>query len=87
MDQKTFREKILSDPFADDQLVLEAASADEALQEMLFTARGVESGIEDLLAAAVNDAVRRVEKLQQSQLGELAAGVQMPPGFKFPFGG
>lgn len=51
MDQKTFREKILSDPFADDQRVLEAASADEALQEMLFTARGVESGIEDLLAA------------------------------------
>ena len=43
--------------------------------------------LEDLLAAAVNDAVRRVEKLQQSQLGELAAGVQMPPGFKFPFGG
>lgn len=42
--------------------------------------------LEDLLAAAVNDAVRRVEKLQQSQLGDLTAGMQMPPGFKFPFG-
>jgi DNA-binding YbaB/EbfC family protein len=42
--------------------------------------------LEDLLAAAVNDAVRRVEKQQQSQLGELTAGMQMPPGFKFPFG-
>ena len=51
MDQKTFREKILSDPFADDPRVLEAASADEELREMLFTARGVEAGIEDLLAA------------------------------------
>ena len=51
MDQKTFREKILSDPFADDLRVLEAASADEELQEMLLTARSVEAGIEDLLAA------------------------------------
>ncbi len=42
--------------------------------------------LEDLLAAAVNDAVRRVEKHQQSQMGELTAGMQMPPGFKFPFG-
>ena len=51
MDQKTFREKILSDPFADDPRVLEAADADEELRELLFTARGVEAGIADLLAA------------------------------------
>jgi hypothetical protein len=51
MDQKTFREKILSNPFAEDLLVLEAANADEELREFLFTARGVEAGIKDLLAA------------------------------------
>ncbi len=52
MDQKTFREKILSNPLADDPRVLEAADADEELRELLFTARGVEAGIKDLLAAA-----------------------------------
>ena len=51
MDQKTFREKILSDPFADEPQILEAADADEELRELLFTARGVEAGIKDLLAA------------------------------------
>ena len=51
MDQKTFREKILSDPFADDPRVFEAADADEELRALLFTARGVEAGIADLLAA------------------------------------
>ncbi|GMG87282.1 YbaB/EbfC family nucleoid-associated protein [Biformimicrobium ophioploci] len=46
--------------------------------------------LEDLLAAAVNDAVRKVEeevqKQQKEQLGGLAGGMQMPEGFKFPFG-
>ena len=51
MDQKTFREKILSDPFADEPQILEAADADKELRELLFTARGVEAGIKDLLAA------------------------------------
>ena len=41
--------------------------------------------LEDLLAAAVNDAVRRVEQNQQSKMSELTAGMPMPPGFKFPF--
>ena len=42
--------------------------------------------LEDLIAAAVNDAVRRVEKSQQDKMSSLTAGIPMPPGFKFPFG-
>jgi len=45
--------------------------------------------LEDLLAAAVNDAVRRVEEktreLQKQQMGNLASGINLPEGFKFPF--
>jgi len=41
--------------------------------------------LEDLLAAAVNDAVRRVEETNKSKLSDLTGGLQMPPGFKMPF--
>ena len=41
--------------------------------------------LEDLIAAAMNDAVRRAEKNQQEKMSELTAGIPMPPGFKFPF--
>ncbi len=41
--------------------------------------------IEDLLAAAVNDAVRRVEEMNKDQMGQLTGGMGMPPGMKFPF--
>ena len=45
--------------------------------------------LEDLLAAAVNDAVRRAEEkaqaLQKERMGGLAAGMNLPEGFKFPF--
>lgn len=41
--------------------------------------------IEDLIAAAVNDAVRRVENNQKDRMSELTAGMPLPPGFKFPF--
>jgi len=43
------------------------------------------SMLEDLLAAAVNDAVRRVEEQNKSKMSELTGGLQMPPGFKMPF--
>ena len=38
--------------------------------------------LEDLLAAAINDAVRKVEKQQQDGMGKLTAGMPLPPGFK-----
>ncbi len=41
--------------------------------------------LEDLLAAAVNDAVRRVEKNQKDMMSELTSGMGLPPGFKLPF--
>src|SRR5690554_6012603 len=39
--------------------------------------------LEDLLAAAVNDAVRKVEAHQQDGMAGMTAGMPMPPGFKF----
>jgi len=41
--------------------------------------------IEDLLAAAVNDAVRKVEEKNKESLSGMAGGMKMPEGFKFPF--
>ena len=41
--------------------------------------------LEDLLAAAVNDAVRKVEEKSKSSMSGLAAGMGLPAGFKMPF--
>lgn len=41
--------------------------------------------LEDLLAAAVNDAVRKVETYSQEKMSSVTAGMQLPPGFKMPF--
>lgn len=41
--------------------------------------------LEDLIAAAVNDAVRRVEEMNKEQMGKLTGGMGMPPGMKMPF--
>ena len=57
-----------------DPTLLKEADADDN-REML----------EDLIAAAVNDAVRKLESTQQEQMQKLTGGMQMPPGFKMPF--
>lgn len=41
--------------------------------------------LEDLLAAAVNDAVRKVEASSREKMEEATAGLNLPPGFKMPF--
>jgi DNA-binding protein YbaB len=41
--------------------------------------------LEDLVAAAVNDAVRRVEALTQEKMGGLTSGFGLPAGMKLPF--
>jgi hypothetical protein len=41
--------------------------------------------LEDLLAAAVNDAVRRVEQTSQEKMSGFTSGLNLPPGFKLPF--
>ncbi|WP_256489182.1 YbaB/EbfC family nucleoid-associated protein [Pleionea sp. CnH1-48] len=41
--------------------------------------------LEDLIAAAINDAVRKVETQTQDKMSELTSGLPIPPGFKMPF--
>jgi DNA-binding YbaB/EbfC family protein len=41
--------------------------------------------LEDLIAAALNDAVRRVETTTVEKMSGFTAGLQLPPGFKLPF--
>lgn len=41
--------------------------------------------LEDLVAAAFNDAVRRAEATSQEKMGKLTAGMPLPPGMKMPF--
>jgi DNA-binding YbaB/EbfC family protein len=41
--------------------------------------------LEDLVAAAFNDAVRRAAATSEEKMGKLTAGMPMPPGMKFPF--
>ena len=41
--------------------------------------------IEDLIAAAMNDAVRRVEEVNKSKMSGLTGGMDLPAGFKMPF--
>ena len=41
--------------------------------------------LEDLIAAAMNDAVRRVETTVQEKMSGVTAGLPLPPGFKMPF--
>ncbi len=41
--------------------------------------------LEDLVAAAINDAVRKIEQNTQSKMAGVTAGMPLPPGFKMPF--
>ena len=41
--------------------------------------------LEDLIAAAFNDASRRIEETQKDKMSGVTGGMQMPPGFKMPF--
>ena len=41
--------------------------------------------LEDLVAAAVNDAVRKISKLKKEKMASVTAGIPLPPGFQMPF--
>lgn len=41
--------------------------------------------LEDLIAAAINDAVRKVEAASKEVMGSATSGLGLPPGFKMPF--
>ena len=41
--------------------------------------------LEDLIAAAFNDAARRIDETQKENMASVSSGMQLPPGFKMPF--
>ncbi len=41
--------------------------------------------LEDLVVAAMNDALRRAEQTATEKMGALTSGLPLPPGFKLPF--
>lgn len=41
--------------------------------------------VEDLIAAAFNDAVRKLEEKNKEAIGSMTGGFNLPEGFKFPF--
>jgi DNA-binding YbaB/EbfC family protein len=41
--------------------------------------------LEDIMTAAVNDAVNRVAEIMQERMSEMTAGIPLPPGMKLPF--
>lgn len=41
--------------------------------------------LEDLVAAAINDAVHKVNKAKKEKMSEVTAGMPLPPGFQMPF--
>ncbi|MEI7997325.1 MAG: YbaB/EbfC family nucleoid-associated protein [Methylococcaceae bacterium] len=41
--------------------------------------------LEDLVAAAINDAVNKVGKMKKEKMSAITAGIPLPPGFQLPF--
>ena len=41
--------------------------------------------LEDLVAAAINDAVHRIERTTSEKMSSMASGMSLPPGMKLPF--
>lgn len=41
--------------------------------------------LEDMVAAAINDAVNKVAKMKKEKMSEITAGLPIPPGFQMPF--
>jgi len=50
--------------------------------ELLKEDKGI---IEDLIAAAINDAVKKLDDGNKDSLSQMAAGLKLPDGFRFPF--
>lgn len=41
--------------------------------------------LEDLVAAAINDAKQKIDVFKQEKVAEMTGGLPLPPGFKLPF--
>jgi DNA-binding YbaB/EbfC family protein len=46
---------------------------------------GDQEMLEDIVTAAINDAVNRVQATMQERMSEMTAGIPLPPGMKLPF--
>ena len=72
-------------------LVRATAGADGGLRRLsvdpsLFGDPGEREVLEDLIVAAVNDAVERARELGRAEMAKATEGLQLPPGMKLPFG-
>ena len=56
-----------------------------AIDASLFGDEDDREMLEDLVAAATNDAVRRVEESSKEKMASIAGGMGLPPGMKLPF--
>ncbi|MCO4320203.1 YbaB/EbfC family nucleoid-associated protein [Aliidiomarina quisquiliarum] len=56
-----------------------------AIDPSLFGDEDDREMLEDLIAAATNDAVRRVEEASKEKMASVTGGMGLPPGFKMPF--
>lgn len=41
--------------------------------------------LEDLIAAAINDAVHKVDRMKKEKMADVTSGIPIPPGFQMPF--
>ena len=55
------------------------------IADSLFEGEIDKEMIEDLIAAACNDASRRVEEESKAVMSKVTAGIPLPPGMKLPF--
>ncbi len=55
------------------------------LDDSLFGPDADKEMCEDLIAAAFNDAVRRVDEASKAKMESITAGIPLPPGMKLPF--
>ncbi len=54
-------------------------------QSLMSTEEDDKEVLEDLIAAALNDAVRKIEQQNRDQMAKMTAGMGIPPDFKMPF--
>ena len=83
-----------------DKLEVEGAAAGGGLVKVRASAKGRIIGVsiddsllapsekqmlEDLVAAAFNDARKKADEVSNAEMGKMTAGLPLPPGFKLPF--
>ncbi|STQ13679.1 DNA-binding protein, YbaB/EbfC family [Enterobacter cloacae] len=56
-----------------------------ALKSIQACSKTTKEMLEDLVAAAFNDAARRIDETQKEKMASVSSGMQLPPGFKMPF--